>query len=470
MRRGTLLVLGLLMAAVAVPHTADARPRNLPGALFGFFTNPIGTIMNARHSGRRAHSRRAKAPRPSATAATQSKPAPTGAAVAGAAAAGAVAATAAHQAGAVNQAGEANAATPSVASTAVDSAGDSTLPVSTGESVPIPAPARRNAALTAPSEPAASSATSSGDNAQQPPAERGGKLGIVGPSSWPGAYEDVIGFTFWPQDYGARLRSHGIGDVLTATLAPTLLAPTVKAAAANPSAATAEACGTAAPHSDWPAADLARAMDLNAEQRAALDRLQNTLTDTAASVRAVACRSRTASSPGERLHVLQNTLWAVHDAAVSLRAPLTKFYDTLNDNQKKQLAAAAEPHPTKHDDIARVCDAPSANATPMRTFEQTLQPTKTQRASLDAFQKKSFEMGQFLMASCLQSVAATPTERLDAAADRLTAVIFAASSVGLALNDVYNQLSDQQKAKLNGSGSQDMRQPAASERSDSQGR
>jgi hypothetical protein len=474
MRRETLVILGLLMAAVAVPHTAEARPRNLPGALFGFFTNPIGTIMNARHSGRRAHSRRAKAPRPSATAATQSKPAPTGAAVAGAAAAGAVAATAADQAGAAHQAGEANAATPSVASTAVDSAGDSAsasaLPVSTGESIPIPAPAQRNAALTAPSEPAAPAASPSGDNAQQPPAERGGKLGVVGPSSWPGAYEDVIGFTFWPQDYGARLRSHGIGDVLTATLAPTLLAPTVKATAANPSAATAEACGAAAPRSDWPAADLARAMDLNAEQRAALDRLQNTLTDTAASVRAAACRSRTASSPGERLHVLQNTLWTVHDAAVSLRAPLTKFYDTLNDNQKKQLAAAADPHGAKHDDIARVCGAPSANATPMRTFEQTLQPTKAQRAGLDAFQKKSFEMGQFLMASCLQSVAATPTERLDAAADRLTAVIFAASSVGLALNDVYNQLSDQQKAKLNGSGDQDMRQPAASERSDSQGR
>jgi hypothetical protein len=89
----------------------------------------------------------------------------------------------------------------------------------------------------------------------------------------------------------------------------------------------------------------------------------------------------------------------------------------------------------------------------MRQIEQTLHPTKAQRTSLDALQKKSFEMGQFLMASCLKPVAATPTERLDAAADRLTAVIFAASTVGLALNDFYNQLSSEQKSKLSTPGS-----------------
>ena len=63
--------------------------------------------------------------------------------------------------------------------------------------------------------------------------------------------------------------------------------------------------------------------------------------------------------------------------------------------------------------------------------------------------KKSFEMGQFLMASCLKPMPATPAERLDAAADRLTAVIFAASNLNMALNDFTSQLSDEQKTKLN---------------------
>ena len=58
-------------------------------------------------------------------------------------------------------------------------------------------------------------------------------------------------------------------------------------------------------------------------------------------------------------------------------------------------------------------------------------------------------MGQFLMASCLKPMPATPAERLDAAADRLTAVIFAASNVNMALNDFTSQLNDEQKTKLN---------------------
>jgi hypothetical protein len=57
-------------------------------------------------------------------------------------------------------------------------------------------------------------------------------------------------------------------------------------------------------------------------------------------------------------------------------------------------------------------------------------------------------MGQFLLASCLKPVPATPAERLDAAADRLTAVIFAVSNVNMALNDFTSQLNDEQKTKL----------------------
>jgi hypothetical protein len=57
-------------------------------------------------------------------------------------------------------------------------------------------------------------------------------------------------------------------------------------------------------------------------------------------------------------------------------------------------------------------------------------------------------MGQFLMASCMQPVPTTPAARLDAAADRLTAVIFATAQVSIALNNFYNQLDDEQQAKF----------------------
>ena len=146
---------------------------------------------------------------------------------------------------------------------------------------------------------------------------------------------------------------------------------------------------------------------------------------------------------------MQNTLWAVHDAAQLVRAPLARFYDSLTAEQKKQFAppaAQTDARTAGRGDMARMCN--SAPDLPVRQIEQTVKTNKAQRASLDTLQKKSFEMGQFLMASCLKPMPATPAERLDNAADRLTAVIFAASNVNTAINEFTNQLDADQKAKL----------------------
>jgi hypothetical protein len=150
---------------------------------------------------------------------------------------------------------------------------------------------------------------------------------------------------------------------------------------------------------------------------------------------------------------MQSTLWAVHDAVIGLRTPLAKFFEWLTEEQRRRFAAPAsaqaDPSSMTPAAIARLCGAPPATEGQARQAERQLNLNKAQRASLDAFQKKSAEMGQFLMASCLKPVASTPVERIDAVADRLTAVIFAASSVNLALNDFYNQLDDAQKSKFN---------------------
>ena len=72
--------------------------------------------------------------------------------------------------------------------------------------LPVPAPAQRNAALTAlESEPQArASAPDQAAPAAQPaPVPRAPfRLGTVGPLAWPTAYEDVVGFTLWPKEYG----------------------------------------------------------------------------------------------------------------------------------------------------------------------------------------------------------------------------------------------------------------------------
>jgi hypothetical protein len=150
---------------------------------------------------------------------------------------------------------------------------------------------------------------------------------------------------------------------------------------------------------------------------------------------------------------MQKFALGVHDAAQLIRAR-REFYDSLTDDDRSRSSAAppqaGEPCAMSRSDHGT--DVRLASTRLKRRCgrsKQSLRPTKAQRAPASRLQKKSFEMGQFLMASCLRPMPATPAERLDAAADRLTAVIFAASNVNMALNDFTSQLSNEQKTKLN---------------------
>jgi hypothetical protein len=329
--------------------------------------------------------------------------------------------------------------------------------------LPPPAPPQRNAALAPPeSEPQArASAPDQSPSAQAPPARPQFRLGTVGPLAWPSAYEDVIGFTLWPKEYGERLRVHGIGDVLatafasSASIAARTRANNLQQARADEpnSAPIVPTCGGVdLTSSDWPFAQIASTVELTDAQRGALDHLRTELNEAVASIKSN-CRNDADLNPVERLRAMQNALWTVHDAAQLIRTPLAKFYDSLTDEQKQKFAAPAQAQTAgrsmSRSDMGRLCDLPSSPDAPIRQIEQGLRPSKAQRASLELLQKKSFEMGQFLMASCLKPIPATPLERLDAAADRLTALIFAASNVNVALNDFTSQLSDEQKNGLN---------------------
>lgn len=424
MRRGTMLVVGLLLASVAVPPpAAEARP--LLFKILRGMTSPFGAVLGGgRHSSRRAHhSRRAVAPHSRRVIASRTRPAAV-AAASGAAATGVAAATTEHTPGDAGPAttGLAPVQDPSAAASAPDQAAPAAQP----------APVRRSPS----------------------------RLGTVGPLAWPTAYEDVIGFTLWPKEYGERLRVHGIGDVLATALVPSasiaarIRSNVQQASADDPnSAPSVPSCGSAdLTSSGWPIAQIASTVDLTDAQRGTLDQLRTALSDAVSSIKSN-CGNDADLAPVERLRAMQDSLWTVHDAAQLIRAPLAKFYDSLTDEQKHKFAAPESPQAggrtMSRTEMARMCDLPASAEAPMRQIEQGLRPTKAQRASLELLQKKSFEMGQFLMASCLKPVPATPAERLDAAADRLTAVIFAVSNVNIALNDFTSQLSDEQKARLN---------------------
>ena len=201
---------------------------------------------------------------------------------------------------------------------------------------------------------------------------------------------------------------------------------------------------------DWPIAEIGTTIELDDAQRSALDRFTKALSDGIASIKSI-CRDDANLGPVQRLQAMQATLWAVHDAAQLIGAPLAAFYATLSDDQKRKFAAPpsqANERNFSRGDIARMCDLPASTDAPIRQIEQAIHPTAAQRTSLEALQKKSSEMGQFLLASCLSPMPETPTQRLDAAANRLTAMIFAISNVNIALNDFTSRLNGEQKTKL----------------------
>ncbi len=70
------------------------------------------------------------------------------------------------------------------------------------------------------------------------------------------------------------------------------------------------------------------------------------MSDAVASIKST-CRDDANLAPVERLRAMQNTLWAVHDAAQLIRAPLAQFYATLTDDQKQKFAAPAHRRPAR---------------------------------------------------------------------------------------------------------------------------
>lgn len=285
------------------------------------------------------------------------------------------------------------------------------------------------------------------------------RLGLVGPPSWPTAYEDAIGYTFWPQEYEAEYRWHGFNDITLVILA----APERGPASADARRATTGSASTAPPAStcedakagaDWPKAALERMLDVTDNQRGALESLQRAIDGAAKSVRANACRATEAASPAERLEAMVQQMWAVQNAGIVVRGPLKNFYDTLSDTQKAKLSIAPEKaradvkpgdNPMNRKECAQQA---GVDERLMRQIQQTVRPTAQQKQSVEMLARTAGGMSQYLMASCAQPTPEDPLARLDAANGRLTALNYAATSMEVALSQFTAALTNEQRQKF----------------------
>ncbi len=290
------------------------------------------------------------------------------------------------------------------------------------------------------------------------------RLGWVGPPAWPTAFEDVLGFTFWADDYGQRLHGRGF-DVIADTISGHFDVPRSAArtattgAAANDANNSVDRCGDISnTQVNWPAARIEQMLQLSDAQHEALEKLQTTANESAKNIRAD-CRDPGALAPPDRLRALVQTLWVVRDAGISMRAPLKDFNDALTSTQKTSFAerqlknnAAPDPKGTNAETNTRLQACAMQNAEKAermaKEIEMRVRPTKDQAASFENFHKASEDMAKLLIASCAKPIPADPMARLDSADDQLTAINYAATTVQVVFDDFYGKLNNEQKARF----------------------
>ena len=294
----------------------------------------------------------------------------------------------------------------------------------------------------------------------------GVRLGWVGPPAWPNAYEDLVGFTFWPDDYASRFRARGF-DVIADTITGRLDVPrpvrtaTTGIAVRNDAGSepSVERCGnTSNTDSNWPTTRIEQISQLSDTQRASLEKLQSAGSQSVKTIRAN-CVGPAGGTPPDRLRALVQTLWTVRDAGMLMREPLKAFYDTLTVTQKNSFASQqpqdsppsdpkyANPGMNKQYEACASQNVEKAERM-IKEIEMRVRPGKDQAASFEGFHKASADMAKLLIASCAQPIPADPMARLDTANDQLTAMNYAATTVQIAFDDFYLKLSNDQKSRF----------------------
>ena len=293
------------------------------------------------------------------------------------------------------------------------------------------------------------------------------RLGRAGPATWVTAYEEVLGFAFWPDDYGAQFRSRGfdvIADTITGRFdrmrGSTRVATTGTARNDGGNDVT-DQCNDVPSDDKWPASRIEQLLQLSDSQHATLDKVQLAANDAVKTIRSN-CRQTGELSAPDRLRALVQALWVVRDGDIAMRVPLKHFYESLTSAQKNSFAVQQPQNVPPPDDKTQggenkqyqACAAQNVGSAErlVKEIEMKVRPDKTQTASLDNLHKISSDMAKLLIASCAQPIPVDPLARLDSASDQITAMNYAASNVQIALDDFYGRLSQAQKARFETTG------------------
>jgi hypothetical protein len=281
-----------------------------------------------------------------------------------------------------------------------------------------------------------------------------GGYGWVGPLFWPFAYYDIYDYTLWGDGMG--FWGYGYRDVYAAIFTPygdddlaRYVAPQ-RGRRHGRVPSIAQICGDDASEvATLPIEEIRQAVQLSDEQRTALDDLLSASLDAARNIGA-ACPSEIASTPSARLAAMQQRLAAMKTAISAIRPPLEKFFEMLDDEQKKQLAAFAGQRAPFAPKVPaeQSCTPPEALPWPSSDIAAKLHLSEEQREELDVLQRMNELAENTLNFACQPEEGLTPADRLATADTRLDAMLDAIKQIKPAVEDFYATLSAEQKAQF----------------------
>jgi hypothetical protein len=294
------------------------------------------------------------------------------------------------------------------------------------------------------------------------------ELGWAASLFWPYAYDDFVGYTFYPYAYDT-FWPDAYDDVYDGIFGRYAYGKTpVRAAAGEPApdgAVTSPGPAVAAPPrtdicradtaanlTDWPIEQIALAVEPTDAQRAALEGLR------AATVKAVdvlktACPNELPSTPTGRIAAMQKRLDVMLLAVRTVRPALDAFYQTLSDEQKARFNAISpeEAAQSNERDLSQACNARASgiSSLPIDRIEQAVRPNEAQRVALKGLRDAMAESINLLASECPTDRALTPAGRAAAMEQRLDAMSRAIQTLQPALDRFYGSLTDEQKERFN---------------------
>jgi LTXXQ motif family protein len=320
--------------------------------------------------------------------------------------------------------------------------------------------------------PVASAAQPPANPPQTPPdtsAERAPER--MGAVFWPDAAADLADYVLLPSG-NSRFWTHGYDSIVEAAFAASDAAdqrgararppaPRLSdAGAPNTPLASADPCGPTSASADAFIEKIDRAVEPNASQRDALEELRGALARAIERI-ATSCPAAMPVGLAQRLNAIQDRIWAMHDALLTIRLPFERFYDALSEEQRQRLRGEA-PQPANvaanategrsraaAEGRGEMCLEPSAGLADwmMRTIERAA-PREQQRAGVETMRMRSAEMARLVAASCPSDPRPDAMSRVAAATDRLQVMLFTVMSVSPMLQQFYDSLDDNQKAGL----------------------